>query len=177
MFPKAGRTIPTFRSSRSTSYAGAIAEVLRSELGDSHRALKTLMQWTGANERTAKNWLSGANGPSGEHLLRLMRSSNRVFECVLELSDRQPILSRHKLEELLSVLSNTTQVLAEAMSIDTAYRNIETKRSLSRDLFESFEAHSQSISLGMVLCPIGQANCPTIKLFQCFQHGTILLAE
>jgi hypothetical protein len=119
MFPKAGRNIPTFLSEGASTYARSIAEVLRSELGGSHRAHKTLMRWTGANERTAKNWLSAVNGPSGEHLLRLMRSSDRVFECVLMLSDRQPILSRRKLEELLNVLSNTAQVLAEAIPTDS----------------------------------------------------------
>src|SRR5258708_27710425 len=118
MFPKAGRNIPTLRNEGASTYAGSIAEVLRSELGDSHRAHKTLMRWTGASERTAKNWLSAVTGPSGEHLLRLMRSSDRVFECVLMLSDRQPILSRRKLEELLNVLSNTAQVLAEAILTD-----------------------------------------------------------
>jgi hypothetical protein len=115
MFPKAGRSIPRLRNERQSAYAERIAEVLRRELGDSHRAHKTLMRWTGANERTAKNWLSGVNGPSGEHLLRLMRCSNQVFECVLVLSDRQPILSRRKLEELLKALSDTTEVLADAI--------------------------------------------------------------
>jgi hypothetical protein len=119
MFPKAGRKIPTaFPNGGSSAYAGSIADVLRSELGDSHRAHKTLMRWTGANERTAKNWISGVNGPSGEHLLRLIRNSDRVFECVLMLSGRQPILSRNNLEELLNVLSNTVQILAETMHAD-----------------------------------------------------------
>jgi hypothetical protein len=76
------------------------------------------MRWTGANERTAKNWLAGINGPSGEHLLRLVRNSDRVFECVLMLSGRQPILSRNNLEELLNVLTNTVQVIAETMHTD-----------------------------------------------------------
>ncbi|MCC8939264.1 hypothetical protein H8A99_23010 [Bradyrhizobium sp. Arg68] len=115
MFPKAGRDIPVSND----TYASSIAQVLRNELGDSHRAHKTLMRWTGANARTAKNWLSGVNGPSGEHLLRLMRSSDRVFECVLMLSDRQPVLSRRKLEELLNILSNT-QSLAETIIAESA---------------------------------------------------------
>ena len=116
MLPKAGRSIPASIDGASI-YTSSIAEVLRSELGDSHRAHKTLMRWTGANERTAKNWLSGINGPSGEHLLRLMRSSGRVFECVLMLSDRQPVLSRRKLEELRDVL-HSAEVLTHAMLTD-----------------------------------------------------------
>src|SRR3979409_919465 len=123
MFPKAGRKIPTALSNgRAIAYADSIADVLRSELGDSHRAHKTLMRWTGANERTAKNWLSGVNGPSGEHLLRLIENSDRVFECVLRLSGRQQRpLSRNNVEELLSVLSNMVQVLAETMHADGTF--------------------------------------------------------
>jgi hypothetical protein len=118
MFPKAGKDIPELVSGAGSNYAGAVAEALRTELGDSHRAHKTLMRWTGANERTAKNWLSGVNGPSGEHLIRLMRNSDRVFDCVLMLSDRQPVLSRRKLEDLLRVLSNTVEFLAETTLAD-----------------------------------------------------------
>lgn len=119
MFPKAGRKIPAaFPNGGSSAYAGSIADVLRSELGNSHRAHKTLMRWTGANERTAKNWLSGVNGPSGEHLLRLMKNSDRVFECVLMLASRKPVLSRHNLEGLRSALASTSQLLAEAMQAD-----------------------------------------------------------
>jgi hypothetical protein len=80
------------------------------------------MRWTGANERTAKNWLSGVNGPSGEHLLRLIENSDRVFECVLRLSGRQQLpLSRNNVEELLSVLSNMVQVLVETMHADGTF--------------------------------------------------------
>jgi hypothetical protein len=119
MFPKVGRKIPTALSNGGVSaYACSIADVLRSELGDSHRAHKTLMRWTGANERTAKNWLSGINGPSGEHLLRIMKNSDQVFECVLMLAGRKPMLSRHNLEELRSALANTSRLLAEAMQAD-----------------------------------------------------------
>ena len=50
------------------NYAKSIAVALRGELGDTHRAIKTVMQWTGASERTIKNWFAGTRGPSGEHL-------------------------------------------------------------------------------------------------------------
>jgi hypothetical protein len=59
-----------------------------------------LMRWTGANEWATKNWLSGANRPSGEHLLEIIRNSDLVFECVLELIGRKAVLSRRKLEEV-----------------------------------------------------------------------------
>jgi hypothetical protein len=71
------------------------------------------MRWTGANERTTKNRLSGTNGPSGEHLLELMRNSDLVFERVLELVDRRVVLSHRKLEEVHDALQATAQLLSE----------------------------------------------------------------
>jgi hypothetical protein len=44
-----------------------------------------MMRWTGAGERTAKTWLSG---PSGQHLIALMRNSDAVFALVLRLTGR-----------------------------------------------------------------------------------------
>src|ERR1700748_2948252 len=107
MFPKAGKKFPRDVGSPAANYASLIAEMLRTELGNSHQAIKTLMRWTGANERTAKNWLSGTNGPSGEHLLEIMRSSDFVFESVLELVDRRVVLSHRKLEEVHDALQTT----------------------------------------------------------------------
>jgi hypothetical protein len=111
MFPKTGRKFPV--REQQADYASSISDVLRAELGNSHQAIKTLMRWTGANERTTKNWLSGANGPSGEHLLEIMRNSDLVFECVLELIDRKVILSHRKLEEVHDALQATAQLLSE----------------------------------------------------------------
>jgi len=70
-------------------YSMAIADALRRELGQSHRAAKTLMMWTGASDRTAKNWLSGAYGPSGDHLIRLARESDAVLATLLDLAGRR----------------------------------------------------------------------------------------
>ena len=44
------------------TYPSAIAASLRKELGDTHQAVKIVMKWTGANERTVKKWLAGTNG-------------------------------------------------------------------------------------------------------------------
>ena len=115
MFPKTGRKFPS--GGASPTYAGLIADILKAELGNSHQAQKTLMRWTGANERTAKNWLSGTNGPSGEHLLQLMRSSDRVFEFVLRLSQRPALLSNRRLEEVRNSLQVTADLLSEVIQV------------------------------------------------------------
>jgi hypothetical protein len=116
MFPKTGKKFPG-DVAPNPGYAAMIAEILRMELGSSHHAHKTLMRWTGANERTAKNWLSGSNGPSGEHLLALMRNSDQVFECVLRLSRRNVVLSSQRLAEVQSSLQSAADLLAEVIEI------------------------------------------------------------
>ena len=115
MFPKTGRKIPPRSDGPSDDYASSIARALKAELGNSHQAIKTLMRWTGANERTTKNWLSGVNGPSGEHLIEIMRNSDLVFESVLELADRKVVLSHRKLEDVRDALQATAELLSELM--------------------------------------------------------------
>uniref|UniRef100_A0A939M1I4 DUF3375 family protein n=1 Tax=Bradyrhizobium barranii subsp. barranii TaxID=2823807 RepID=A0A939M1I4_9BRAD len=117
MFPKTGKKFPAERGFASSTYATLIADVLKSELAGSHQAHKTLMQWTGANEKTTKNWLSGSNGPSGEHLLQLMRHSDRVFEFVLRLSQRPVMLSNRRLAELRDSLRGTVDLLSEVIEL------------------------------------------------------------
>ncbi len=69
-------------------YAQDLADALRSELGSTHQAAKTLMRWTNANERTVKNWMAGACGPRGEHLIALIRHSDVALATTLALADR-----------------------------------------------------------------------------------------
>ncbi|MEP4035881.1 hypothetical protein [Pseudophaeobacter sp.] len=85
-------------------YRQEIAAALRRELGGSHQAIKSSMNWTGASERTAKNWLAGAHGPAGEHLIELMRHSDEVVETVLALSGRSEICIALELACLRGVL-------------------------------------------------------------------------
>jgi hypothetical protein len=73
-------------------FAAGIAAALRDALGDTHRAIKTVMQWTGANERTVKNWFSGVSGPSGEHLIELVSQCDAVLEAFLGIAGRGNIL-------------------------------------------------------------------------------------
>lgn len=95
MFPKKGNDFPngTRGEKDKVSYPTGIAAALRSELGDSHKAVKTVMRWTGASERTVKNWLAGRSGPRGEHLLALIRHSNVMLEIVLKLAGREQIIA------------------------------------------------------------------------------------
>ncbi len=79
------------------SYARSIAGALRAELGDTHRAVKIVIAWTGANERTVKNWFAGVSGPSGDHLVAVIRHSDDVLEALMLLAGRKHAATVRKL--------------------------------------------------------------------------------
>jgi hypothetical protein len=70
------------------SYAAAVAHALQRQLGGTHQAVKTVMRWTGASERTVKNWFAGSSGPRGQHLAVLARHSDEVLATFLALAGR-----------------------------------------------------------------------------------------
>src|SRR3954447_18983942 len=105
MLPKMGKRFPNRdgKGSAGLSYPRAIAAALRGELGDTHQAIKIVMRWTGAGERSAKNWLGGTRGPTGEHLLSLVRHSDSVLGAVLRLAGREAVLPQMSLRQQRSV--------------------------------------------------------------------------
>ena len=84
--PKMGTTVHL--GADQAAYRKAISDTLRRELGPTHQAIKTVMRWTGASERTAKYWLSAERGPSGEHLIRLAQHSDAVLITILTMAER-----------------------------------------------------------------------------------------
>lgn len=87
MLQKKGRRLPAWKGvlGGREIYAQTIAELLRKEHGDSHRAIKQLMRQTDASERTVKHWLSGQHGPDTVYFLRLVVSSPVIRAFVLGL--------------------------------------------------------------------------------------------
>jgi hypothetical protein len=74
-------------------------------------SVKTVMSYTGAGERTVKNWFEGKNGPNGENLVGLVRHSDEVLEALLLMAGRENILAgkllvdaRDKLVEMLEII-------------------------------------------------------------------------
>ena len=73
--------------------------------------MKTVSRLTGANERAAKNWFDGKNGPSGEHLVILARHCDHVLEAFLIMAARTELVktkklgdARQKLTEILAII-------------------------------------------------------------------------
>jgi hypothetical protein len=122
MLPKKGKTFP----GGTNPYAVAIARALTRGLGDSHRAVKTAMRWTGAGERTVKNWFAGVSGPNGQHLVALVRHSDDVLEVFLQLAGREETVVAKKLLDARSKLAEML-VLIQSLMDD---RNPKSKRDL-----------------------------------------------
>jgi hypothetical protein len=110
--PKTGNSLHLINHTNvAVDYESQVAAALRQELGGSHKAVKTLMRWTGASERTAKNWLSGSTGPTGVHLVLLMGVSDTVFDAVLKLSKRSRDHSSERLASARSLIQKAALLL------------------------------------------------------------------
>jgi hypothetical protein len=108
MFPKKGKFFPgrNRTNHQAGDYVSVVAAELRRELGDTHQAVKTIMRWTGANERTVKNWLAGRYGPNGDHLICLFRYSNAVLDAFLRLAGREQAIHAKRLVALRAALAD-----------------------------------------------------------------------
>lgn len=93
-------------------FATVIAETLRETFGGTRMSVKTVMAYTGAGERTVKNWFEGKNSPNGENLVELVRHSDAILEVLLLMAGREDILAgkllvdaRGKLVEMLEIIN------------------------------------------------------------------------
>jgi hypothetical protein len=106
-FPKKGKSFPKKGGGGSSdfsvddhAFAMKIASALTSELRDRNSRAKLVAGWTGANERTVKNWIVGRYAPCGRHLVVLAQHSDQVLYAILSMADRQDLLLVRKMEDL-----------------------------------------------------------------------------
>jgi len=115
-FPKKGKFFPTRgghtdgeKVDGDSGFAAEIAAALHRSLGSTRAGIKTAAVWTGANEKTVKNWFSGRYGPSGEHLVALARHSDEVLSTFLMMAGRDDLMVVNKLvaaeEAILDLLA------------------------------------------------------------------------
>ena len=107
MLPKKGIVFPNDQNLG--PYPRAMAYALKRELGSTHQAIKIIMRWTGAGERTVKNWLAGVSGPSGQHLVDLIRHSDGVLQVLLILAGRQQTVAVQRLVDVRNKLAETVE--------------------------------------------------------------------
>jgi hypothetical protein len=99
-FPKSGGNGSSDFSLDDQAFATKIASALRSELKDRNSRAKLVAGWTGANERTVKNWILGRYAPCGRHLVVLAQHSDQVLNAILSMAGRQELLLARKVEDL-----------------------------------------------------------------------------
>ena len=113
MLPKKGIVFPN--GENLGPYPQAIAYALKCELGSTHQAVKIIRRWTGAGERTVKNWLAGISGPSGQHLVDLIRHSDDVLAVLLILAGRKQVVAAQRLVEGRNKLAETVEQMDAMM--------------------------------------------------------------
>lgn len=116
MFSKKGNSFPVGRDILTdTEFAQVIASALKVEFGSTRNGAKMIMQWTGVSQRTAKNWLSGVNAPSGAHLILLARESNAVLKAMMLMAERPEMSLGASLLSLRRLLAETMAALDQMM--------------------------------------------------------------
>ena len=91
-----------------------VSAALRKEFGHARSATKTVMHWTGASERTVKNWFAGTEAPTSEHLIGLVCHSDSVLAGFLQICGRAPSISLDRLDKVRSVLLEAVRFLEAA---------------------------------------------------------------
>ena len=106
-FPKKGKYFPKREGDKGAgfnlddrAFAMKIAAALKSELRDRNSRAKLVAGWTGASERTVKNWIIGRYAPCGRHLMVLAQHSDQVLIAILSMAGRQDFLLGPKMENL-----------------------------------------------------------------------------
>jgi hypothetical protein len=117
MLPKKGIVFPN--NENLGPYPRAIAYALKCELGSTHQAVKIIRKWTGAGERTVKNWLAGISGPSGQHLVDLIRNSDDVLQVLLIMAGRHQTVVVQGLGDVRNQLMQTVEKIDRLIADET----------------------------------------------------------
>ena len=122
-FPKTGKSFPKWGGDGSSdfslddhAFAMKIASALKAELKDRTSRAKVVAGWTGANERTVKNWILGRYAPCGRHLVILAQYSDQVLNAVLSMAGRQDLLLAGRIEDLRRKVFELAAIIGEPQS-------------------------------------------------------------
>jgi hypothetical protein len=114
---RSGNLFPGTTGLDPATFAIQIAAALRRAYGGRHSAVKIVAKAVGANERAVRNWFEAKNGPSGEHLVRLMWHSDEMMDSVLAMAGKKEFAAAMQVSKARSALS---KALAELDRQDEA---------------------------------------------------------
>jgi hypothetical protein len=119
-FPKKGKSFPkrdgdggSHFSLDDRAFAMKIALALKLELKDRNSRAKLVAGWTGASERTVKNWILGRYAPCGRHLVVLAQHSDQVLNAILSMADRQDLFLARRVGDLRRKLLELAAIMGE----------------------------------------------------------------
>jgi hypothetical protein len=119
-FPKKGKSFPKRGGGGGSDFnlddhgfAMKIGLALRAELKGRNSRAKLVVGWTGANERTVKNWISGRYAPCGRHLVVLAQHSDQVLNAILSMAGRRDLLLAQEVEDLRRKVLELAAVIGE----------------------------------------------------------------
>jgi hypothetical protein len=97
------------------TFASAVAAALKRAYGGRHSAVKIVAGAVRTNERTVRNWFEAKNGPSGEHLLRLIHHSDEMLDSVLAMVGKREFAAALEIAKAKLALE---RALAELMRLE-----------------------------------------------------------
>jgi hypothetical protein len=125
-FPKKGKSFPKRDGDGGSdfnlddrAFAMKIALALKSELKDRNSRAKMVAGWTGANERTVKNWILGRYAPCGRHLVVLVQHSDQVLDAILSMAGRQDLLLARKVADVKRKVLELAAIIGEPPAEDS----------------------------------------------------------
>jgi hypothetical protein len=100
------------------SFAAEIAAALRRSVGSGGGGIKIVASWTGANEKTVKNWFAGRYSPSGEHLVVLVQRSDEVLSTFLVMAGREDLMASVKLASAEKAIMELLEAVRSIAHVD-----------------------------------------------------------
>ena len=112
-FPNKGNVLRPGTS----SFSGMVSSVLRGSLEDKPASIKIVARWTGAGERTVKNWFAGTCSPSGDHFRDIVRNCPEMLHEFLRAADRSDCIASAHVTEARRSLRDALAIL-DQLGID-----------------------------------------------------------
>lgn len=106
-FHKTGKFLHRSGGDGEDAFAAMVSMVLRGRFEDRPASIKVVARWTGASERTVKNWFSGHCAPRGHFFRSLVLNCPEMLDAFLLSVGGGDRLAFAKLMEVQRVLKET----------------------------------------------------------------------